>query len=107
MENTIAERPNNYYRFLSTIINNKNESFLDYEGYPIAKEQHIIYFNNSNYEYDVQDDIPEQRVDEVVTKKIQKPKSNFYKYLFGSMLLTCTSVTVSYYFYKKKNKNKN
>jgi len=106
MENTIAERPNNYYKFLNSIINNKNQSFLEYE-YPVAREQHIIYFNddNNNYEYD--DNVPEQIVDEVVPKKIQKPKSNFYKYLFGSMLLTCTSVTVSYYFYKKKNKNKN
>lgn len=105
MENTIAERPNNYYKFLNSIINNKNQSFLEYE-YPVAREQHIIYFNDdNNYEFD--DNIPEQIVDEVVPKKIQKPKSNFYKYLFGSMLLTCTSVTVSYYFYKKKNKNKN
>lgn len=105
MENTIAERPNNYYKFLNSIINNKNQSFLEYE-YPVAREQHIIYFNDdNNYEFD--DNVPEQIVDEVVPKKIQKPKSNFYKYLFGSMLLTCTSVTVSYYFYKKKNKNKN
>ncbi len=105
MENTIAERPNNYYKFLHSIINNKNQSFLEYE-YPVTREQHIIYFNdNNNYEFD--DNVPEQIVDEVVPKKIQKPKSYFYKYLFGSMLLTCTSVTVSYYFYKKKNKNKN
>tara|TARA_B110001454_G_scaffold212587_1_gene229563 strand:+ start:242 stop:562 length:321 start_codon:yes stop_codon:yes gene_type:complete len=106
MENTIAERPNNYYKFLHSIINNNNESFLEYE-YPFAKEQHIIYFNDGIHKYNIQDDIPEQIVDEVVPKKIQKPKSYFYKYLFGSMLLTCTSVTVSYYFYKKKNKNKN
>ncbi len=99
MKNTIIEKPNNYYKFLNSIINNKNESFLDYKGYPDAKEQHIIYFNDDIQEEDI--------VDEVVPKKIQKSKSNFYKYLFGSMLLTCTSMTISYYFYKKKKKNKN
>ena len=104
MENTIAERPNNYYKFLHSIINNKNQSFLEYE-YPVTREQHIIYFNDDNNNYEFDDNVPEQIVDEVVPKKIQKPKSYFYKYLFGSMLLTCTSV--SYYFYKKKNKNKN
>ena len=94
---------NNYYKFLNSIIH-KNE-FLNNE-YDSATEQEeneqYIYFNQpSEYEYD--NNIPELIIDEVLKK--DKPKSNFYKYFFGSILFVSSAITVSYFFSKKRNKN--
>lgn len=111
-ENNIDEWPpcpvynNNYYKFLNSIIH-KNE-FLNNE-YDSATEQEeneqYIYFNQpSKYEYD--NNIPELIIIDKVLKK-DKPKSNFYKYFFGSILFVSSAITVSYFFSKKRNKNKN
>lgn len=94
---------NNYYKFLNSIIH-KNE-FLnnEYDSTEQEENEQYIYFNQpSEYEYD--NNIPELIIDEV---KKDKPKSNFYKYFFGSILFVSSAITVSYFFSKKRNKNKN
>jgi len=92
---------NNYYKFLNSIIH-KNE-FLNNE-YDSEENEQYIYFNQpSEYEYD--NNIPELIINEVLKK--DKPKSNFYKYFFGSILIVSSAITFSYFFSKKRNKNKN
>jgi len=97
---------NNYFKFLNSIIH-KSEFKSEYNSEEDSGEENeqYIYFNQpSQYKYE--DDIPTIIVDQVSKK--DKPKSNFYKYLFGSVLIVTTSViTVSYFFSKKRNKNKN
>lgn len=106
-ENNI-EGNNNYYKFLNSIIH-RNEFKSNPSEYDSATEQEeneqYIYFNKpSKYKYE--NNIPELIIDEVVLKK-DKPKSNFYKYFFGSILIVSSAITVSYFFSKKRNKNKN
>jgi hypothetical protein len=92
---------NNYYKFLNSIIH-KNEFKSEYDS--AEENEQYIYFNQpSEYEYD--NNIPELIIDEVLKK--DKPKSNFYKYFFGSILFVSSAITVSYFFSKKRNKNKN
>jgi len=92
---------NNYYKFLNSIIH-KDEFKSEYDSG--EENEQYIYFNQPS-EYQYEDDIPTIIVDEVPTKK-DKPKSNFYKYFLGSILVVSSAITISYYFSKKKNKNK-
>jgi hypothetical protein len=106
----------NYFKFLNSIID-KNEFKLnnydsddeieqEQEG-ELINEQEIFFYDNK---YDIQD-IPsdfEEKIELKVKQKVElKPKSNFYKYLFSSVLIVTSVITVSYFFSKKRNKNKN
>jgi len=92
---------NNYYKFLNSIIH-RNE-FLNNEYDSTEENEQYVYFNQpSEYKYE---DVPTIIVDQVSKK--DKPKSNFYKYLFSSVLIVTSAITVSYFFSKKRNKNKN